>query len=69
MPQGPAITHRTLTDPMFAFSAGVDITTRARWTIRPAVDVKLVTDGSSAYTITIAVVRIAYHFERHDLGR
>ena len=64
-----ASTHRTFTDPMFAFSGGVDIVARGRWSIRPAVDVKLVTDGSSAYTITIAAVRIAYHFERRDIGQ
>ncbi|HEY7288595.1 MAG TPA: hypothetical protein VH583_02075 [Vicinamibacterales bacterium] len=62
-------TRRTFTDPMFAFSAGIDIMMRARWSIRPAVNVKLVTDGSSAYVVTIAAVSIGYHFERHDVGQ
>ena len=46
IPEASAITHRTFTDPMFAFSGGVDVVARGRWSIRPAVDVKLVTDGS-----------------------
>lgn len=67
IPGGSSATHQTFTDPMFAFSGGIDIATRGRWSIRPAVDVKLVTDGSSAYTITIAAVHIAYHFD-HKVG-
>ena len=68
IPESSGITHRTFTDPMFAFSAGVDIAARARWSIRPVVDVKLVTDGSSAYPIAIAAVRFTYRFERHGAG-
>jgi hypothetical protein len=67
--QDPGITHRTFTDPMFAFSAGADIVTRARWSIRPAVNLKLVSDGSSAYMITIVAVNIRYHFERREVGK
>jgi len=69
IPDGSATAHQTFTDPMFAFSGGVDILASGRWSIRPAVDVKLVTDGSSAYTITIAAVHIAYHFDHHGVGR
>jgi hypothetical protein len=69
LPQDSVVTHRSFTDPMFAFSAGVDIVTRARWSIRPAVNVRLVTDGSSTYVITIAAVSIGYHFERHGVGQ
>jgi len=68
IPEDSAITHRTFTDPMFAFSAGVDIATQARWSIRPVVELKLVTDGSSVYPITIAAVHITYRFERHGGG-
>jgi hypothetical protein len=68
MPENSAVTHRTFTDPMFAFSAGVDIATRARWSIRPVVDIKLVTDGSSAYPVAIAAVHLMYRFERHGAG-
>ena len=69
IPEGSPATHRTFTDPTFAFSGGVDIAGSARWSIRPTIGVKLVTDGSSAYTITMATVQIAYRFERHDRGR
>jgi hypothetical protein len=68
IPENSAITHRTFTDPMFAFSAGMDIATRGRWSIRPVVDVKLVTDGSGAYPIAIGAVHIRYRFERHGAG-
>jgi hypothetical protein len=68
IPDNSAMTRRTFTDPMFAFSAGVDIATRARWSIRPVVDLKLVTDGSSVYPVTIAAVHIMYRFERHGAG-
>lgn len=69
IPQDSVATNRTFADPMFAFSAGIDIVARENWSIRPAVNVKLVTDGSSAYVVTIAAVSIGYHFERHEAGR
>ena len=68
IPENSAATRRQFTDPMFAFSIGADIATRARWSIRPVVDLKLVTDGSSVYPITIAAVHIMYRFERHPAG-
>jgi hypothetical protein len=67
IPQDSPVTHRTFTDPSFVFTGGVDILATPRWSIRPDVSVKLVTDGSSAYAIAIAAVRIAYHFEFHDV--
>jgi hypothetical protein len=67
LPQDSPVTQRTFTDPSFVFTGGVDILATPRWSIRPDVSVKLVTDGSSAYAITIAAVRIAYHFEFHDV--
>lgn len=68
IPENSSVTRRTFTDPMFAFSAGIDIATRERWSIRPVVDLKLVTDGSSAYPITIVAVHFMYRFERHGVG-
>jgi hypothetical protein len=67
LPQDSLVTHRTFTDPSFVFTGGVDILATPRWSIRPEVSVKLVTDGSSAYTITTAGICAAYHFEFHDI--
>jgi hypothetical protein len=67
LPQDSPVTHRTFTDPTFVFKGGMDVLATPRWSIRPEVSLKLVTDGSSAYPITIAGVRVAYHFEFHDI--
>ena len=69
LPPDSPVTHRTFTDPSFAFAGGVDILATPRWSIRPDVSVRLVTDGSSAYAITVAAVRVVHHFEFHDTVR
>jgi hypothetical protein len=67
LPESSPVTHRSFADPTFAVTGGVDVLATPRWSIRPEVSFKLVTDGSSVYAITIAGVRVAYHFEFHDI--
>jgi hypothetical protein len=69
LPQDSSVTPRTFTDPTFVFTAGVDILTTPRWSIRPDVSLKLVTDGAEVYPVTVVAVHIAHHFELHETVR
>jgi hypothetical protein len=59
-------TRQTFTDPSFVFAAGLDIFTGRHLSIRPDVSVRLVTSSADAYAVTMAALRVTYHFEVHD---
>jgi hypothetical protein len=65
----PAGSRQTFTDPSFVFAAGVDIFTGRHFSIRPDVSVRLVTRDSDIYPVTMAALRLTYHFEVHDATR
>jgi hypothetical protein len=59
-------TQHTFTDPSFVFATGLDIFTGRHLSIRPDVSVRLVTRSPNAYAVTMAALRVTYHFEVHD---
>jgi hypothetical protein len=59
-------TQHTFTDPSFVFATGLDIFTGRHLSIRPDVSVRLVTRSPDAYAVTMAALRVTYHFEVHD---
>ena len=62
-------TRQTFTDPSLVFAAGLDIFTGKHVSIRPDLSVRLVTTASDSYGVTVAAVRVTYHFEVHDFTR
>ena len=65
----PLSERQTFTDPSFVFVAGVDIFTARHFSIRPDVSVRLVTRDSDVDPVTMAALRLTYHFEVHDATR
>jgi hypothetical protein len=58
--------RQTFTDPSFVFAAGMDIFSGKHLSIRPDLSVRLVSRASDTYAVTIAAVRVTYHFENHE---
>ena len=58
--------HATFTDPAIVVGGGVSFWVSEHVSIRPEVDVKLVT-RSDVHPVATAVVRLAYHFEDHPV--
>ena len=64
-PDGGFGDRATFTDPTIVVAGGLTAWVSDRVSIRPEVDVKIVTRQSDAHPIAAADVRIAYHFEDH----
>jgi hypothetical protein len=56
----------TFTDPAFVVEAGVKVFASRHVSVRPDVGIRLVTRDRATYVVTLAAVRVTYHFEVHD---
>jgi len=59
--------ERSFVDPAFIVGGGISIFTSGNVSVRPEVEVMLVRRQSENYLLTSASVRLAYHFETHNV--
>ena len=62
----PPVGRARFTDPTIVFAGGANVYVARHFSVVPAVDVRIVTDGSSTYTMTAATCAVAFHFENHE---
>ena len=65
---GTTVTQ-SFTDPSFHIGAGINVFMSRRISLQPAVEAMIVTADSQSYTLTLATIRLAYHFEDHPVTR
>lgn len=61
-------TTETFTDPAIVVGTGVRLWLSERWVLRPELDAKAVVNGSRAYWMTSAAVRLAYSFVERPIN-
>jgi hypothetical protein len=59
----------TFTDPSVVGGGGVNVFVTRKWTIRPEVLSMIVVRDSRSFVVTMAAVRLGYHFEGHPVTR
>jgi hypothetical protein len=55
-------------DPSFVMGGGANVYIAKHLSIRPEVTLRLVTNGSDVYRVTMANISLAYHVEEHQIG-
>lgn len=67
-PGGPGTgTRHEFRDPSIVLGGGVNVLVGRRFGIRPEVETTIVLRGGHAHVVTAGLLRLAYHFETHQI--